>query len=177
MSRYRPYRQPTRFSIFSDVDKRMDKNQINNQLISGKNTMPAFALLTEVERNVISGYLFGEQTEIEFATEITPLENGRTLFVANCARCHKTSPNDSHPPEQRDSGMQPGMLDEISTKFKFDEFENIMNTRPCYMPSFESLTKSDKGNIYTYLQTMEDMYVETRTSRSMGCRMSYRNRN
>ncbi|MFA5298481.1 MAG: c-type cytochrome [Lutibacter sp.] len=168
---------PPTFPSLIDINKRMNKGQIINQLITGKNAMPSFAHLTEPERYAISGYLLGEQTEVDFATEITPVENGRSLFIANCARCHKATPDDIQPPDQRDWGMQPAILGGISEKYESDEFENIVNMGSCYMPSFESLTKSDKGDIYTYLQTMKEMYVKYRTSRGMGCSMCCRNRN
>jgi len=168
---------PPTFPPLVDIEIRMNKDQIINQLLTGKNAMPSFAHLSDTERYAIAGYLLGEQTEVDFVTEITPAENGKSLFVANCARCHKATPDDIQPHDQRGWGMQPAILGGISVKYEFDKFENIVNTGPCYMPSFESLNKTDKQDIYAYLQTMEDLYNERNISSGTGCCMRCQNRN
>lgn len=101
---------------------------------------------------------------------------GEMLYQKNCARCHKAKPGDPQPPDERDWGMKPAQLGGISVKYRLGEFENILNSGPCYMPSFESLTVNDKRDIYSYLKTMEDIYEVSGGSMGMGCRNQCRNR-
>ncbi|MBU2554826.1 MAG: c-type cytochrome [Bacteroidales bacterium] len=166
---------PPTFPALIDIDKKMDKGQVSNQLLTGKNTMPSFSHLSESERNAITGYLFGEQTEVDFVTEITPAENGKSLFVANCARCHQATPDDVQPPDQRNWGMQPAILGGIHERYEFDEFESIVNMGPCYMPSFDHLNSKDKDDIYAYLKTLENSYDGGNEYGRGRCQMNCRN--
>ena len=139
--------------------------------------MPSFAHLSDAERTAIAGYLFGEDTQVEIITELTPAENGRNVFVANCARCHKASPGDPQPPDQRKWGMQPAILGGITAQYKPDEFKAILDAGPCYMPSFDFLTEKDKEDVYSYLDTFEPAYTSNmRRGCGMRGRMGMRGR-
>ena len=162
---------PPVFPSLLTVNERMNKQQVSELLQTGRNVMPSFAHLSASERKAITGYLFGESTETEMVTDITPVENGNRLFVANCARCHKATPDDPQPPGQREWGMQPAILGGINGKLDINEFENIVNAGPCYMPSFESLSKDDKEDIYAYLGTLEESYTMGNSYSSRGCNM------
>ncbi len=167
---------PPAFPSLVSINERMNKRQISELLQTGRNNMPSFAHLSVSERNALTGYLFGEKTESSIVTDITPVENGKNLFVANCANCHKARPEDPQPPNKRNRGMQPAVLGGITLKHELNEFENILNAGPCYMPSFESLSKQDKENIYDYLETMEDIYSETIAKVRQQCGMRCRKR-
>ena len=166
---------PPVFPSLVKVNERMKKNEVMELLQTGRNVMPSFAHITKAERLAIAGYLFGETTETEMVTDITPTENGNSLFVANCARCHKTNPGDPQPPDQKEWGMQPAILGGITDRYKPEEFGRILNSGPCYMPSFETLETTDKNDIYAYLETFEREVVTNSRENGMGCQMRCRN--
>lgn len=156
------------------MNERMKQNEVVELLQTGRNVMPSFAHLTKAERMAIAGYLYGETTETEMVTEITPAENGNSLFVANCARCHKATHDDPQPPDQKEWGMRPAILGGISEKHSIADFKNILNAGPCYMPSFEYLSDMDKEGIYYWLGTLEDIFYTSNTTHGYGCRMRCR---
>ena len=166
---------PPTFPSLITINERMEKSQVVELLQTGRNVMPSFAQLTMAERLAITGYLFGETTETEMVTDITPTENGNRLFVANCARCHKTNPGDPQPPDQKEWSMQPAILGGITDLYEPEEFGRILNSGPCYMPSFETLETSDKNDIYAYLGTFEREAVINSHENGMGCQMRCRN--
>ena len=167
---------PPAFPSLVSVGERLNKEQIKELLASGRKLMPSFAHLSKQEREALAGYLLGEDTFAEKQTEITPEQNGQRLFVANCARCHKATPDDPQPPDQREWGMQPAVLGGITASYNAETFKHVLNSGPCYMPSFDFLADSDKEDIYLYLATMEGLYHNTGTGKMMGCRMGCRNR-
>jgi len=146
---------PPAFPSLVSIEKRKSREQVEDLLKTGGKVMPSFAHLSETERKAISGFLFGISTESEVVTDLPPDENGRNLVVANCVRCHRLTPDDPQPPGQKRWGMQPAVLGGITGKYEFSDFEYVLNSGPCYMPSFASLGTADKEDIYTYLQTME----------------------
>jgi quinoprotein glucose dehydrogenase len=161
---------PPAFPSLVDIDKRMEVGQVGELLKTGRNAMPSFAHITESERNAIAGFLFGELTETDVVTELSSVENGNNLFVANCVQCHQAKPDDPPPKGRRNWGMQPAILGGINTKYSQDEFQRILNAGPCYMPSFDFLNQDDKSDIYTYLGSMEGFYANSKYMRSKGCR-------
>lgn len=160
---------PPVFPSLVSVNERLEKDSIFNLLQTGRKVMPSFAHLSQSEKTAIVGFLFGEETESEMITDLSPEEAGKNLFVANCSRCHKTEQDDIRPADQISCGMQPAVLGGISEKYDLESFEYIVNTGPCYMPSFEHLNKEDKTAIYTYLKSFEDeSNVITGNSRRRG---------
>lgn len=159
------------FPSLVTVNERMNKEQVKELLQTGRQVMPSFAHLSEQEREAIVGYLFGETIETDMVTGVTPEQNGERLFVANCTRCHKATPDDPPPPDQREWGMQPAVLGGITARHSITDFKNILNAGPCYMPSFETLDTKAKEDIYAWLQTMERTNNENFASGGTGCRM------
>ncbi len=166
---------PPAFPSLVSVNERLDKGQVKELLLTGRKAMPSFAHLSEQEREALAGFLFGEETNVEMLTEVTAEQNGQRLFVANCARCHKATPDDPQPPDQRQWGMQPIVLGGITSRYEPEDFKQILNTGPCYMPSFDFLDENDKADIYAWLGTIE-MPAESSSNMAMGCRMRCRNR-
>ena len=101
---------PPAFPSLKEVKTRMTRTQIADLLKTGRNNMPSFSYLSDAERQALVGFLYGENTVSQVQTQLTPEEQGRNLFVANCARCHKAKPGDPLPPGQRRMGMRPPVL-------------------------------------------------------------------
>ncbi|MCF6243209.1 MAG: cytochrome c [Bacteroidales bacterium] len=160
------------FPSLKDIDKRMAKNEIVKLLATGRNAMPSFKHLSEEERVALAGFLLGEQTVSNTISLYTPIEAGKNLFVANCASCHKVKPEDAEPAGVRNYGMRPAILGGINKKHSIERFEHILNTGPCYMPSFTNLSATDKANIYKYLSTFEYEGMQSRY-RNCRCGMAY----
>jgi len=165
---------PPAFPSLVSVSERLQKYQVKKLLQTGRNAMPSFTHLSEQEREAITGFLFGETTFAEQATEITPEQNGQRLFIANCSRCHKATPDDQQPPDQREWGMQPAVLGGITSRYELENFRQILNSGPCYMPSFSFLEDKDKTDIYAWLGSIN---APPRTGNKMykGCRMQWQN--
>ncbi len=167
---------PPTFPSLVFIDKKMSRTEINSLLKTGRNIMPSFAHLSQDERTAISGFLVGEKTKSKTITELRPLENGKNLFVANCASCHKTKADDPQPLDVQNYGMRPAILGGIDKTRNFESFENILNMGPCYMPSFTNLEKKDKNEIYAYLATIKSFVNNDYRRRGNGCRMNCANR-
>lgn len=148
--------RPPAFPSLKEVRKKMTKEQIVALLKTGRNAMPSFVHLSDAEREALAGFLYGEKTKSAVQTSLTPAEQGRNLFVANCSQCHKLKPTDPRPPGQRNMGMIPPVLGGITQVLDFPRFERILNMGPCYMPSFTYLSPKAKNQIYIYLQAYED---------------------
>jgi len=142
-------------------------------LKTGRNAMPSFADLSDAERAALAGFLYGEKTKSAVQTTLSPVEQGRNLFVANCSQCHKVKPNNPRPAGQRNMGMIPPVLGGITQVLDFPRFERILNMGPCYMPSFTFLSPTEKNQIYNYLQAYEDSipgrHGNNRFRYGMGC--------
>ena len=146
---------PPAFPSLKEVKTRMTRTQIADLLKTGRNNMPSFSYLSDAERQALVGFLYGENTVSQVQTQLTPEEQGRNLFVANCARCHKAKPGDPLPPGQRRMGMRPPVLAGVTRYLDIPRFEAILNMGPCYMPSFSFLNQQEKSSIYFWLKTLE----------------------
>ncbi len=147
---------PPAFPSLKAVKTRMTKAQIADLLKTGRNNMPSFSYLSDAERQALVGFLYGEKTESTIQTQLTPEEQGKNLFVANCARCHKAKPGDPAPPNQSKMGMRPPVLAGVTRYLDIPRFEAVLNMGPCYMPSFDFLSHQEKSAIYTWLKTLEN---------------------
>jgi len=156
---------PPAIPSLKDVDKRLDKSQVAEILLKGRNAMPSFSYLSEQERKAVINFLFGENTSVELTKELSDIEKGERLFVANCAICHKKTPDDPEPAGVKNYGMKPAVLGSIDKRMDFDRFVKVVDAGPCYMPSFDKLSVKDKKHIYTYLSSIT---VENLSSSGMG---------
>jgi len=165
---------PPTFPSLVNVDKRLSKSQIGQLLKTGRNIMPNFSHLSDSERNALVGYLYGESTVANIITELSPAENGRNLFVANCAKCHQPDVKNSNLQGQMQMGMRPPVLNGVNKWVNVYQFKQILNIGPCYMPSFVSMADKDKEDIYTYLSSLENVYQNSNYSMRRGCGMGIR---
>jgi len=131
---------PPTFPSLVNINQKLSKDQISGLLKTGRNIMPNFSHLSDPERKAIVGFLYGESTETDVVTEVTSIENGKNLFVANCAQCHQ--PDDSQRPRQW--GMKPPVLNGVSNWVNISQFKQILNMGPCYMPSFAAMENKNK---------------------------------
>ncbi len=165
---------PPAFPSLKEVKTRMTREQIADLLKTGRNNMPSFSYLSDAERQALVGFLYGEKTESTIQTQLTPEEQGRNLFVANCARCHKAKPGDPSPPDQNKMGMRPPVLAGVTRYLDIPRFEAVLNMGPCYMPSFDFLSHQKKSAIYAWLKTLEKSAPQyngmTRMRGNKGCR-------
>ncbi len=162
---------PPAFPSLKEVNKKMSKDEILSLLETGRKVMPSFAHLSIEEREAITGYLLGEKTKSNVVSAISPLEEGKNLFVANCASCHKVKQEDSEPARVQSYGMRPAILGGINRKHNYYRFERILNMGPCYMPSFARMPVNDKEKIYKYLSSVEPAGYWSQN----GCRMNNMN--
>ncbi len=146
---------PPAFPSLKEVRTRMAKVQIADLLKTGRNNMPSFSYLSDAERQALVGFLYGENTKSPVQTKLTPGQQGRNLFVANCSRCHKAKPSDPQPSGQSRMGMRPPVLAGVTRYLDISRFEAILNIGPCYMPSFSFLSQQEKSSIYFWLKTLE----------------------
>jgi len=161
------------FPSLKEVKTRMTKEQVADLLKTGRNNMPSFSYLSDAERQALVGFLYGEKTKSLIQTQLTTEEQGRNLFVANCARCHKAKPDDPQPAGQQMRGMMsPPVLAGVTRYMNIPRFEAVLNMGPCYMPSFDFLNHQEKSAIYTWLKTLEKsgpQYNGMMRMRGMGC--------
>ena len=136
-----------------DVGRRLDEKSILNLLKTGRNGMPSFAHLPSDQRRAIVDFLMGKKTKVQVES-LTSKQKGEQLFKANCALCHKATPDDPTPPGQRNYGRRPPVLGGINKALAFNHFERILNRGPFYMPSFYEMPSEDKKAIYEYLSDL-----------------------
>lgn len=167
---------PPTFPSLVNIDQKLSKDLIGELLKTGRNVMPSFSHLSESERDAIIGFLNGEPTETDVVTEVTPTENGKNLFVANCARCHQPDAENSTSRGQMQWGMKPPVLNGVNNWVNISQFKRILNIGPCYMPSFAAMEDKNKEDIYDYLSSLESSYQNSnfRKRRGCGCGMSMR---
>ncbi len=168
--------KPPTFPSLVDINQKLSKNQISELLKTGRNSMPGFSHLSESERNAIVAYIYGEDIESGIVTAVSPIENGKSLFIANCTECHQQDQKNSFTTQQRGWGMKPPNLNGVSDWISAGQFKQILNIGPCYMPSFVAMEDKNKEDIYAYLSTLEGSYNNTnsRKRRGCGCRMGMR---
>lgn len=162
--------KPPTFPSLVDIEKRMSKEDVMTLLETGRKVMPSFSMLSKQEREAIAGFLYGEKTTASVETQLTPLEKGKQLFVANCASCHKLQPDDPTPLGRQDWGRTPVDLASINTWVSKESFNKILNMGPCYMPSFSYLSSKEKNSIYQFLSIVkkEERKVNRQSNRSCG---------
>jgi mono/diheme cytochrome c family protein len=164
---------PPTFPSLVNINQKLSKNQIGELLQTGRNVMPNFSHLSDSERSAIVGFLYGESTESTVTTTLAPVEKGKNLFVANCARCHQ--PDTTNTATQVQMGMQMGMrppvLNGVNKWVNIYQFKQILNMGPCYMPSFASMGDTNKEDIYAYLSSLESVYQNSNYRMRRGCGM------
>jgi mono/diheme cytochrome c family protein len=172
---------PPTFPSLVNIDKKLSKSQIAQLLKTGRNIMPNFSHLSDSERNALVGYLYGESTFADMTTVVTSAENGRNLFVANCAKCHQPDAKNLNIQNQNQMqmgmhmGMKPPVLNGVNKWVNIYQFKQILNMGPCYMPSFYQMKDKDKEDIYIYLSSLENVYQNANYSMKRGCGMGMRN--
>lgn len=159
---------PPTFPSLVNIDQKLNEGEINELLKTGRNVMPSFSHLSESERNAIVAFLYNEDIETDIVTEVTPTENGKNLFVANCARCHQPDAENSNSPKQMRWGMKPPVLNGVSDWVNISQFKQILNMGPWYMPSFATMEDKNKEDIYAYLSTLENTYQNSNYRNRMG---------
>jgi len=143
------------FPSLKAIEQRMNKSQISDLLIAGKNLMPSFSYLSSEERKVIIDFLFGETAVSNIQTTIPTLKLGEQLFIANCNSCHKLSANDQAPKDNDKRRMCSTNLKGINSIYSLSQFVVILNSGPCNMPSFDELDQEKKQAIYSFLSSFK----------------------
>ncbi len=151
--------KPPTFPSLVNIQKKMSKEQIRTQIKNGKGLMPPHPNFSDDEINAIISYLYNEpEQKVKIASaDFSPIELGKDIVMSNCVSCHRLSINDPIPAGAKTmcSMMAPAPFAGVAKRFTKDEFYNILQTGPCYMPSFDFLTTSDKDAIWAYLKTLE----------------------
>ena len=135
--------------------------------------MPSFSHLSHQEQNAITDFLFGENTISDIITEVSLEQQGKNLFIANCASCHKVEDSDDELTGRKDWGRVPAILGGVNENYSQEEFNNVLNMGPCYMPSFEELKEKQKEAIFSYLSSFEQPENDNNTGcgmRNCACR-------
>ena len=152
-----------------NIKERFSKEEVLQQINSGKGQMPSFSHLTLKEREALIAFLFGEQ-EITFKN---PVENlGEKIFKSNCASCHQATTNDPKPPNVR--MMEPAPLAGASKRFKKKEFFRILETGVCYMPSFTHFSSEEKESLYIFIKSLKGKGEPSRPTMGEMCPMMVR---
>src|SRR3972149_1970252 len=77
-----------------NIQDRLSKEEVLNQINNGKGQMPPFPHLLPEEKNVLIAFLFEGKDEIVES----PIENlGERIFMSNCSSCHRATVNDPKP--------------------------------------------------------------------------------
>lgn len=159
-----------------DIKDKLTKSEVLTPIKNGMGFMPPMVHLSENEIDGIIAYLFAENKNEQrvMLAELTPVKKGEMLFKSNCAGCHRATTNDpklQNANTQMCSMMEPAVLAETTRRFTKDEFLNILETGPCYMPSFSYMKKEDKEALYAYLMTLEDKVESKRLTMVKKCPM------
>lgn len=164
---------PPTFPSLVNIKQKLSNEQIRKQIKNGKGLMSPLTNLSDNEINAIIAYLFNEPEQQVAINKFTPTELGRNLVTSNCISCHRLSVNDPLPPNAKAmcSMMEPAPFAGATKRFTKDEFYKILQTGPCYMPSFDFLTASDKDAVWAYLKTLEGKGEPERKTMGQMCPM------
>lgn len=133
-----------------NIQERISKEEVLNQINNGKGQMPPFPHLTPEEKDALLAFLFEEKDEIVKSS----IENlGERIFMSNCSSCHRATVNDPKPPNVR--MMEPAPLAGATKRFSKDEFFRILQTGVCYMPSFSHFNQDERDALYLYVKSLE----------------------
>ncbi len=148
---------PPAFPSLKDIGSRMDEEAIRQQIINGKNAMPAFKHLSKAEIDAIVAFLLGKKEITVEEKPLTPVELGRRLFVGNCATCHQATIHDPEPaglPVEHPM-MKPAPLAGATKRFTKQQFFMILDHGPMYMPSFAHLSPEEKEALWAFAKSLE----------------------
>ncbi len=163
---------PPIFPSLISINKHMTRERMEQQIRNGKNAMPPMRHLSDKEIEVILTFLVDNK---DIDVTIDKKDIGPMLIASNCMRCHRVNSNDPELIEAR--MMEPHSLIRVVQWHNLEEFKIVLNTGPCYMPSFENMPDSDKEEIYQYLSKIVPDSTSTKiSSLRRGCRMNQINR-
>ena len=108
----------------------MNKEQIRNQIKSGKGLMISHTHLPDNEINSFIAYLFNEsdaQTAIE---NYSSIDLGKTIVMSNCVGCHRLTFNDTPTPNVKILCplIEPSALTGEYKQLTLEEFIFILKT-------------------------------------------------
>jgi mono/diheme cytochrome c family protein len=146
-----------------NVGEKLGKENVLAILEKGRNGMPAFTHLSTLEREAVSMYLMEGNSALNTDMLANYEDNGEHLFFANCATCHKVTPEDERPKGQLSSGMKPAVLGGVISRYSFNNFSMLLDKGPCYMPSFAGMKTNQKEAIFKYL--MENSFQSNQNQR------------
>jgi mono/diheme cytochrome c family protein len=153
---------PPTFPSLINVKDKKSKAEIVTQVKNGKGVMPPMTHLADAEINAIVSYLYNEEPKINenlIVEEMSVAQKGEMLFKSNCISCHRSITSDPLPQNSNTKVcgmMEPATLSGVPTWYNKDEFAQILDRGPCYMPSFSFMHQDDKDAVYDYLATLKD---------------------
>ncbi len=154
-----------------NLEDRFSRTQVLDRINNGKGRMPSFSHLTEEEKGALIAFLFDEtQEDVVLSTEIS----GERIFRSNCASCHRATVDAPRPTEAR--MMEPAPLAGAAKRFTKDQFFNILETGPCYMPSFNHFTSEEKEALYSFVQSLQGKGESSPPTMGKRCPMMMRMR-
>ena len=149
-----------------NIQDRLSKEEVLNQINNGKGQMPPFPHLLPEEKNALIAFLFEGKDEIVESS----IENlGERIFMSNCASCHRATVNDLKPPNVR--MMEPAPLTGATKRFTKDEIFKILETGVCYMPSFSHFNQDERDALYSFIKSLEGKGEPTRPTMGEMCPM------
>ncbi len=149
--------KPPVFPSLKNIQQKKSEKAIRDQMIHGKNAMPAFKHLSESEIDAIVAFLLGKKAVAPREKPLSPVELGKRLFLSNCASCHQATIHDPEPPglPVEHPIMKPAPLSGATKRFTQAQFLMILNHGPMYMPSFAHLSREEKEALWAYAQSLE----------------------
>jgi len=141
---------PPAFPSLIEIDRKMTQRDIIDQIKAGKNIMPSFSHLSEVQIDAIVEFVYSGEEKMMVENIRNP---GEMLVQSNCVRCHRLTASDPRPADAR--WMEPAHLSGVDNRFSFADFSAIVENGRCYMPSFSHFDEAEKEKIYQFLQTLK----------------------